>query len=131
MSGPLLDRIDVQVDVPRSPISDWSSNNLSSEEMRRQVMHAQLVQAKRYQDIGIQFNSELSGSYLKKFCSMSDNARRMLQQAYDQLGMSARAHDRLLKMSRTIADIEGSEVIEVPHVAEAIQYRTLDRRHNL
>nr|WP_274517676.1 hypothetical protein [Paenibacillus alvei] len=99
--------------------------------MRRQVMHAQLVQAKRYQDIGIQFNSELSGSYLKKFCSMSDNARRMLQQAYDQLGMSARAHDRLLKMSRTIADIEGSEVIEVPHVAEAIQYRTLDRRHNL
>ncbi|WP_289355035.1 YifB family Mg chelatase-like AAA ATPase [Paenibacillus sp. S-12] len=131
LSGPLLDRIDVQVDVPRSPISDWSSNNLSSEEMRRQVMHAQLVQAKRYQDIGIQFNSELSGSYLKKFCSMSDNARRMLQQAYDQLGMSARAHDRLLKMSRTIADIEGSEVIEVPHVAEAIQYRTLDRRHNL
>ncbi|SYX82786.1 YifB family Mg chelatase-like AAA ATPase [Paenibacillus alvei] len=130
LSGPLLDRIDVQVEVPRSPISDWSSNNLSSEEMRKQVMRAQRVQAKRYEGMNIQFNSELSGSYLKTYCCLSDSAKNMLQQAYDQLGMSARAHDRLLKLSRTIADIEGSEVIEVAHVAEAIQYRTLDKRNH-
>lgn len=128
ISGPLLDRIDLQVDVPRAPLAEWTGNSLSSADMHDHVMRAHEKQAERYAGLAIRFNSELSGSYLKRYCSITAEAASTLQQAYDKLGLSIRAHDRLLKLARTIADVENSGTIELAHIAEAIRYRTLDRR---
>ncbi|RJG22277.1 YifB family Mg chelatase-like AAA ATPase [Paenibacillus thiaminolyticus] len=128
LSGPLLDRIDMQVEVPRSPVTDWKGPSLSSAEMRSMVLQAHQRQAQRYAGLKLRFNSELSGSLLRRHCAISPEAEQLLQQAYDQLGLSLRAHDRLLKLARTIADLEELDSIGPAHVAEAIQYRSLDRR---
>lgn len=128
LSGPLLDRIDMQVEVPRSPVTEWKGPSLSSTEMRSLVLQAHRRQAQRYAGLKLRFNSELSGSLLRRHCAISLEAEQLLQQAYDQLGLSLRAHDRLLKLARTIADLEEQDSIGAAHVAEAIQYRSLDRR---
>ncbi|MDG0871170.1 YifB family Mg chelatase-like AAA ATPase [Paenibacillus thiaminolyticus] len=128
LSGPLLDRIDMQVEVPRSPVTEWKGPSLSSAEMRSLVLQVHQRQAQRYAGLKLRFNSELSGSLLRRHCAISPEAEQLLQQAYDQLGLSLRAHDRLLKLARTIADLEELDSIGAAHVAEAIQYRSLDRR---
>lgn len=128
LSGPLLDRIDMQVEVPRSPVTEWKGPSLSSAEMRSMVLQAHRRQARRYTGLKLRFNSELSGSLLRRHCVITPEAEQLLQQAYDQLGLSLRAHDRLLKLARTIADLEEQDSIGASHVAEAIQYRSLDRR---
>lgn len=128
LSGPLLDRIDMQVEVPRSPVTEWKGPSLSSAEMRSLVLQAHRRQAQRYAGWKLRFNSELSGSLLRRHCTISAEAEQLLQQAYNQLGLSLRAHDRLLKLARTIADLEEQDSIGADHVAEAIQYRSLDRR---
>ncbi|GAC43113.1 YifB family Mg chelatase-like AAA ATPase [Paenibacillus popilliae] len=128
LSGPLLDRIDMQVEVPRSPVTEWKGPSLSSTEMQSLVLQAHRRQALRYTGLKLRFNSELSGSLLRRHCVISPEAEHLLQQAYAQLGLSLRAHDRLLKLARTIADLEEQVSIDAAHVAEAIQYRTLDRR---
>ncbi|WP_028550407.1 YifB family Mg chelatase-like AAA ATPase [Paenibacillus sp. UNC451MF] len=130
ISGPLLDRIDLQVEVPRidyGQIMD-SMPQLSSEEMKEQVDRARQIQLSRYDESGIMFNSELHGKLLRSHCKLQSDAEYMLRKSFEVLGLSVRAYDRILKISRTIADLEGSLRIETPHLAEALQYRSLDKK---
>lgn len=126
LSGPLLDRIDVQVTVPRAPLQDWDQPTLSSADMKAAVLEAQARQSMRYRDLPITFNSELRGQWLKRYCVMSSDASSLLHDVYEQLGLSMRAHDRILKLARTIADLDNSELITTEHTVEAIRYRSLD-----
>lgn len=128
ISGPLLDRIDLQVDVPRPKEFDRSVPSLSSEEMRREVLAAQAIQAKRYKRLPISWNSELSGASLRRYAALSHEGSQFLVSILENLSLSMRAHDRILKLSRTIADLEGAEDITLAHLAEAVQYRNLDRQ---
>ncbi len=126
ISGPLLDRIDVQVEVPRPKEWRKETQNLSSNDMRQQVLQAQALQAQRYANLPIAWNSELSGRLLRKYTELNREAEQLLEHTVEAIGLSMRSYDRILKMSRTIADLAGEEHIEVGHVAEAIQYRNLD-----
>ncbi len=127
ISGPLLDRIDLQLEV--SQPKDWreEKESLSSAEMRRQVLAAQAIQTRRYGKLSFSWNSELSGQMLRKYAVLEQSAAELLNQTMDALGLSMRAYDRILKLSRTIADLNESEKIKTSHVAEAIQYRNMDR----
>lgn len=129
ISGPLLDRIDLQVDVPRP--KEWPGDKapLSSQEMRERVRAAQALQMKRYKNLPFYWNSELFGSFLRKHAVLDKESRELLQTTIDTLGLSMRAYDRILKLARTIADLEASDGIQSRHVAEAIQYRQLDRQY--
>ncbi|GGF80419.1 magnesium chelatase [Paenibacillus albidus] len=128
ISGPLLDRIDLQVDVPRP--KEWERNSpvLSSAQMRHEVAAAQAIQSMRYKDLPIAWNSELSGAALRRYACLGKKDAELLQQILESLGLSMRAHDRIIKLSRTIADLEGAEDISSAHLAEAVQYRNLDRQ---
>ena len=130
ISGPMLDRIDIHVEVPSVSYSDLASDSAeeSSEQIKKRVEKARLVQHERYKEEGIYTNSQLSSSMIRKYCRISPEIKEVLRGAFDNLGLSARAHDRILKVARTIADLEGSEEITVNHIAEAIQYRSLDRK---
>lgn len=128
ISGPLLDRVDMQVEVPRPQRWQEDTEPLSTKEMREQVHRAELIQLRRYQGLKICRNSELSGSLLRQYAQMSKGAARLLDASFEALGLSMRAYDRIVKLSRTIADLEGREDIREEQVAEAIQYRQLDRR---
>jgi magnesium chelatase family protein len=131
ISGPLLDRIDLHVEVPRTRYQELSAaesgNQLSSGEMRSRVMAARAMQEVRYAGTPYHYNSELNGRALRKFCKPVPEAADLLAETFEALGLSVRAHDRVLKLARTIADLEGSEVIGIAHIAEAIQYRNLDK----
>jgi magnesium chelatase family protein len=133
VSGPLLDRIDLHVEVPAVPFKDLSveSGGESSAEIRERVVKAREVQSERYAKEGIHRNAQLRTRSLKRHCELNADSRRLIENAMNKLGLSARAYARILKVARTIADIEGRDRIETPHVAEAIQYRSLDRRSNL
>lgn len=130
MSGPLMDRIDLHVEVPRVDFRLLSSKSesLSSAQMKEQVESALYLQQCRYDRLPITFNSELQGKLLRSCCELSGSALRLLQRAFAALKLSARAYDRILRISRTIADLEGSETIQTEHVAEAVQYRNLDQK---
>ncbi len=130
ISGPMLDRIDIHVEVPSVSYSDLSSDakEETSAEIKKRVEKARLIQHNRYKDDGIYTNSQLSSSMIRKYCRISTEIKEVLRSAFDNLGLSARAHDRILKVARTIADLEGQEEITVSHIAEAIQYRSLDRK---
>ena len=130
ISGPLLDRIDLHVEVTPVPFSDLSKkeNSESSSEIRERVIRAREIQAERYKTLeGIYANAQMSSKLLKEICVISQAGQTLLKAAMDKLNLSARAYDRILKVSRTIADLAGSEEIKVEHLAEAIQYRSLDR----
>jgi len=129
MSGPLADRLDLQVELPRQPVRLMDRNSLSSADARSIVIEAAERQQSRYARYGIRWNSELQGSLLHTFATsmMSSDAEQLLQLVYEQLGLSYRAHDRILKVSRTIADLAGRETIRSEDVAEAISYRCLDK----
>ncbi|MCC6659903.1 MAG: YifB family Mg chelatase-like AAA ATPase [Phycisphaerales bacterium] len=128
LSGPLLDRIDIHVEAPAVPFRQLSAapTGSSTAQMREQVLAARARQAQR-QGAGTP-NSRLSGKQLDRFAAMEEPARALLGQAMSGLGLSARAYDKLRRVARTIADLEGSEGIKVAHVSEAVQYRLLDRR---
>jgi magnesium chelatase family protein len=128
ISGPLLDRIDLQVDVPRPKEWDRQGPVLSSAEMFAEVMAAQVIQAKRFKRLPISWNSELSGASLRRYASLSREGAQLLYDILENLGLSMRAHDRIIKLSRTIADLEGAPDINSAHLAEAVQYRNLDRQ---
>lgn len=130
ISKPLLDRMDITVEVGRVRVEDIESNKpgLSSDEMRKMVLKARRIQQERFIGKGIRYNSELSGKMLNEFCSLSPSSRMLLKEAFDSLGLSARAHDRILKVARTIGDLDESKDIKEKHLAEAISYRALDRK---
>ncbi|MDO5388599.1 MAG: ATP-binding protein, partial [Clostridia bacterium] len=130
ISGPLLDRIDIQVEA--GPV-DYKSlakgrKGESSALIKKRVVEAHKIQQERYKNEGIHFNSQLSASQIEKYCALGDMERTILKNAFDNLNFSARAYHKLLKLSRTIADLDGSESIRVNHIAEAIQLRNLDRK---
>ncbi len=130
VSGPLLDRIDLQVEVPAVPFRELSTDrpHESSAEIRSRVIKARALQRARYRSDGIACNAQLRPRMVKKYCDVDEPSKRLLELSMQRLGLSARAYTRILKVARTIADLEGNERIESPHVAEAIHYRSLDRR---
>ncbi|MCM3782976.1 YifB family Mg chelatase-like AAA ATPase [Neobacillus mesonae] len=126
ISGPLLDRIDLQVEVPRPKEGFESQMTSSSEEMLDKVLSAQAIQASRYRNYPISWNSELTGRMLRRHANLNPEASEMLIYTMEALGLSMRSYDRILKMARTIADLGEEDLIQREHVAEAIQYRNLD-----
>jgi magnesium chelatase family protein len=129
ISGPLLDRIDIQLEVPClkvGEITEKTPGELSSA-VRQRVEKARQIQRARYKDDRITSNAELEASQVEKHCQVAADGEQLLKMAIQELGFSARAYHKSLKVARTIADLEGSEVIEAAHVSEAIHYRTLDR----
>lgn len=133
ISGPLLDRIDIHIDVPAVNYKELRSGATpeGSVEIRARVLRAREVQLARFRAAGekIFSNAQMSSRHIRKFCELSPDCERLLERAMTQQGLSARAHDRILKVARTIADLENASGIEVKHIAEAIQYRTLDRTY--
>ncbi|MFI3331924.1 MAG: YifB family Mg chelatase-like AAA ATPase [Rikenellaceae bacterium] len=130
ISGPLLDRIDLHIEVTPVSISEISRERVeeSSAEVRERVIKAREVQAKRYRDIeGVYTNSMINSKMIREFCPLDSAARRMLEMAMERLHLSARAYDRIIKVARTIADLAGEESITAAHISEAISYRSLDR----
>lgn len=130
ISGPLLDRIDIHIDVPAVKFKELLSSNQgeSSKSIRERVTKAREIQLERFKEYpGIYSNADMNSKLVKKFCQIDEMGEELLKNAITKLGLSARAYDRILKVSRTIADLEGSLKILPHHISEAIQYRTLDR----
>lgn len=130
ISGPLLDRIDIHVEVPAVKYNELASKREgeTSAQIRRRVIAAREVQSKRFKDMpGMYSNADMQSNDIKQFCQIDTTGAELLKMAMDKLGLSARAYDRILKVSRTIADLAGSENIRPEHLSEAIQYRSLDR----
>ena len=132
ISGPLLDRIDIHVEVVPVPFKDLSVRQLSesSADIRKRVVRAREIQQQRFADSPkIHCNAQMSSSKIRAFCQIDESGMALLKNAMEKLGLSARAYDRILKVSRTIADLAGVENIKPEHIAEAIQYRSLDREN--
>ena len=130
LSGPLMDRIDLQVIVNRLKPEEMTQDTEgeSSNSVRARVTIAKNIARKRFEaDPQISCNAEMRSHHLKEFCQLNDSIRNLLEGAIRKLGLSARGMDRILKVSRTIADLAGDEDLQIAHVAEAIQYRTIDR----
>ncbi len=130
ISGPMLDRIDIHIEVPAVKYKDLSSTESgeTSEEIRSRVVKARKVQTNRFKEFqNIYSNADMGTNEIRMFCKLDSAGTELLKMAMTKLGLSARAYDRILKVSRTIADIEGSENILANHISEAIQYRSLDR----
>lgn len=129
--GPLLDRIDLHIEVKPVQYKKLSSDeNLeTSKDIRKRINNARKIQIERYKDLGIFSNSELTPSLVQKFCKIDNKSKELLRKAFEQLGLSGRAYGRILKVARSIADLEGEENIKQVHIAEAIQYRNLDRKY--
>lgn len=131
ISGPLLDRFDLHIEVEPVTFDDLSARTKaeSSAAIRARVQKARAIQNERFADTGIFCNAVIPAGKLQKFCPMDDNASALLRAVFDKLGLSARAYDRILKVARTIADLDGSAVIQKQHIAAAAQFRSLDRKY--
>lgn len=131
ISGPLLDRLDLHVEVPPVNFNELTSATMgeASAKIKERVNKTRAVQQKRYKDCDFSCNARLTPSMLRRYCPLTDEATRLLKDAFEGMGLSARAYDRIVKVSRTIADLDGSEKIEAEHIAEAVQYRSLDRKY--
>lgn len=131
VSGPLLDRIDIHIEVNQVKYEqlEQKERTETSQEIRNRVNQARKIQLERYQRYHIFSNSELNSKLMEKFCELNSKSKRILEIAFDKLGLSARAYNRILKVARTIADLEACEKMQERHVAEAIQYRSLDRKY--
>jgi len=131
ISGPLLDRIDIHIDMPAVKYRELreDSSGEGSAEIRQRVVEARARQLQRFQGEKMYSNAQMSPRQIRKYCNISSECERLLESAMTRLGLSARAHDRILKVSRTIADLEGAEDIGTTHISEAIQYRSLDRNY--
>lgn len=131
ISGPLLDRIDIQIEV--TPVKyqklDSSVKIESSIEIKKRVDLARKIQQKRYEKDAIYTNSQLSPKLIEQYCKLNNESKKILELAFHRLGLSARAYGRILKVARTIADLEQKKNIGTEHVAEAIQYRSLDKKY--
>lgn len=131
ISQPLLDRIDLCAEADPMSYEELSANRKaeSSSEIRRRVEKAVQIQKERYKNTDFRFNGDLPAKALEQYCVLSSQGRELLRKAYDQLGISARAYHRILKVARTIADMENSEIIQKEHLQEAIGYRVLDKKY--
>ena len=131
ISGPLLDRIDIHVEVPAVDYSDLSSRtpSESSAEVKKRVDAARKIQLERFKDLDITSNARIPTGKLYEFCALDNKEDALLRKAFEKFGLSSRAYSKILKVSRTIADLDGSENITAAHVAEAVQYRSLDRKY--
>jgi magnesium chelatase family protein len=134
ISGPLMDRIDIHIDVPAvnyKELRGSDSKAESSAQIRERVVRARDIQLNRFAAAGERnySNAQMSSRQIRAYCDLGSDSERMLERAMQQQGLSARAHDRILKVARTISDMEGNPAIESKHIAEAIQYRTLDRTY--
>jgi len=131
ISGPLLDRIDIHIDMPAVKFRELreEAGGESSDQIRTRVIAARSRQLRRYQGEKIYCNAQLSPRQIRKCCNISADSERLLESAMTRLGLSARAHDRILKVGRTIADLDAAESISTTHISEAIQYRSLDRNY--
>jgi magnesium chelatase family protein len=131
ISGPLLDRIDIHIDVPAVKFKELSgdSHGETSVAVRERVVRARRIQMSRFAGDGVYANAQITSRMLRQYCRIDDESEKLLEHAINRLGLSARAYDRILKVSRTIADLESSENIKPDHVSEAIQYRSLDRNY--
>jgi magnesium chelatase family protein len=129
ISGPLLDRIDIHVEVPAAQFSELSSTKpgTSSDTIREEVVKARAAQAARFSGTSIQYNAQMSSRQIRDYCKLDSDSMELLKHSVNEMGLSARAHDKVLRLSRTIADLEDSAEIELSHLAEAINYRMLDR----
>lgn len=130
ISGPLLDRIDIHIEVTPVPFEKLSDvrNGESSVEIRKRVIDARDIQSKRFENLeSIHYNAQMSTKHIREHCKLDETSLQLLKSAMERLNLSARAYDRILKVSRTIADLEGSELVNANHISEAIQYRSLDR----
>ncbi len=130
ISGPLLDRIDIQMEVPAVPFQELSSLSVgsSSADMRTQVEQARKIQSERYRHTPVRCNAQLQAARLRQHCALDQQGFKLLKAGVQQLGLSARAHDKILRLARTIADIEGDGPLASRHLQEAINYRMLDRQ---
>ena len=132
ISGPLLDRIDIQVEVSSVKYKSLNSNTQeeTSEQIRKRVEETRKIQLERYKECGIYSNSELTPKLIEKYCKLDEKSKIILEKAFNKLGLSARAYARILKVARTIADMDKSENIQSSHLLEAIQYRSLDKKYS-
>lgn len=130
VSGPMLDRFDLHIEVPAIDYDELSDKKKGepSLSIRERVNKARKIQLERYKNSGIYCNAQLTPPLMDKYCSLSDEGQKILKNAFEALGLTARAHNRILKVARTIADLAGSETIQTAHLAEAIQYRSLDKK---
>ncbi len=131
ISGPMLDRIDIHIEVPPVNYDELNSTGReeTSAEIRARVNRARDIQTERYRGTDVSCNARLTPSMLKKYCVMEDKASGYLKMAFEKLGMSARAYDRILKIARTVADLDGSEIIKREHIFSSISFRTLDKKY--
>ena len=131
VSGPLLDRLDLHIDAMPVDFEQLSSDKKSesSAQIKQRVDKARAIQNARYEGTDIKNNAQIPPSKLNQICEMTDDAKKLLQNAFDKMGLSARAYDRILKVARTIADMDQSEKIGSSHIAQAVQYRSLDRKY--
>lgn len=131
LSGPLMDRIDLHIEVDSVEYGDLTSTreNETSAQIKQRVDKAREIQLKRFKNSKIYSNAKMSAPMCKKFCVLNEECEKLVKNAFDKLNLSARAYNRILKVARTIADLDGSENIEIAHIAEAIQYRTLDNKY--
>ena len=131
ISGPLLDRIDIHIEVEGVKFKKLGTDipSESSSDIKKRVNAARHLQLERYKDYNIFSNAELSPSLINRYCKLTSDCKKVLESAFDKLGLSARAYCRILKVARTIADLDNSSDINISHLAEAIQYRSLDRKY--
>lgn len=130
ISGPLLDRIDIHIEVTPVPFDKLSDERKgeSSIDIRNRVMAARDIQTQRFEDLEhVHYNAQMNTKQIRQYCKLDDASKELLKQAMERLNLSARAYDRILKVARTIADLEQSTAVTGSHISEAIQYRSLDR----
>ena len=130
ISGPLMDRIDIQVEVPSLKIDEITNQNAESEKsesIKKRVIAARQIQYERFKNLNIYCNCQMGSKEIKKYCLIETSAKNLLKAAIEKLGFSARAYDRILKVARTVADLDNSQMIKSHHIAEAIKYRSLDK----